>query len=71
MSAAHTDKIILIFCEYKKNLVKRQQRHHLRHLESLSAKFRYSNQTNIVILPDPIFFKNKYPTPTLIQKNLK
>jgi len=55
MSAAHTDKIILIFCEYKKQQ-RKQQHHHLRHLESPSGKFRYGNQTNILILSWSNFF---------------
>jgi len=64
MSAAHTDNIktvakntATIICE-------------LWHLESLSEKFRYRNQTNILILIH-FFFKNEYPNPILIGKNRK
>ena len=35
------------------------------------SKLRYRNQTNILSYPVPIFYKNKYPNPILIQKNCK
>ena len=57
MGAAHTDKIILIFCEYKNHSKENNSTILLWHLESLSGKFRYRNQTNVLILSWSDFFQ--------------
>jgi len=71
MSAAHTDKIIFIFYEYKN--------HSKENNTNIICDILNHSQENFVIeikhiswsCPDPIFFKNKYPNPILIQKNRK
>jgi len=51
MSATHTDKIILIFCEYKNHSKENNSTIICDILtESLSGKFRNKNQTNILVL---------------------
>jgi len=50
MSAAHADNI-------KKTQQRKHCHHHLWHLESHSGKFRYRNQTNILILSWSNFFQ--------------
>jgi len=70
MSAAHTDKIILIVCENKNHNCKENN-------STIICDILNHSQENFVIetkqisrsCPDPIFFKNKYPNPILIQKN--
>ena len=64
MSAAHTDKIILILCEYQN------------HSKEDTTTIICHSQGNFVIeikqipwsCPDTKFFKNKYPNPILIRK---
>jgi len=71
MSAAHTDKIILIFREYKS--------HSKENSSTIICDILNQSQENFVTeikqiswsCPDPIFSKNKYPNPILIQKNRK
>jgi len=71
MSAAHTDKIILIFCEYKN--------HSKEDSSTTICDILKHSQENFVIeikqiswsCPDPIVFKNKYQNPILTQKNRK
>ena len=71
MSAAHTYKITLIFCEHKN--------HSKENNKTIICDILNHSQENFVIkikqiswsCPDPIFFKNKYPNPILIQKNRK
>ena len=58
MNATHTalTKSFSFFVNIK-IIAKKQQHHHLWHLESLSGKFRYRNQTNILILSWSNFFQ--------------
>ena len=71
MRAAHTGNIILIFCEYKN--------HSKENNSTIICDILHHCQENFVIeikqiswsCPDPIFFKNIYPNPNLIQKNCK
>jgi len=74
MSAPRTDKIILIFCEYKNH-----SKENTSTIMSMWHLILNHSQENFVMeikhiswsCPDPIFFKNKYPNPILIQKNCK
>ena len=68
MNAARTDKIILIFCEYKNHSKENNS-------TSVSDILNHSQENFFIEIkriswsgPDPIFFKNKYPKPILIQK---
>jgi len=71
MSAAHTEKIILSFCEY--------QNHSKENNSTIICDILNHSQENFVIeikqisspCPDPIYFKNKYLNPILMQKNRK
>ena len=56
MSPAHTDKIILIFCEYK-NLSKENNSTIICEILNHSERFRYTNQTNRNNIP--IDLRNK------------
>jgi len=68
MSAAHTDQIILIFCEYKNHNSKENN-------STIICDILNHSQENFVIeikqisCPDSIFFKNKHLIPILFQKN--
>jgi len=69
MSAAHTDKITLIFCEYKNHSKENNN-------TVVSDILNHSQENSVIEIKqiswsDPIFFKNKYPNPILIQKNRK
>jgi len=65
------DKIILIFCEYKNHTKENNSTiicHILKHSqESFVIEIKQISSS----CPDPIFFKNKYPDPILIQNNRK
>jgi len=67
MSAAHTDKIILIFCEYKNHSKENNS------TIMINCDILNHSQENFVIeikqiswsCPDPFFSKNKHPNPIL------
>ena len=71
MSAAHTDKIILIFCEYKTNSKENTPTIICGILNLSQGNFAIEIKPMSWSCPDPIYFKNKYPNPILIQKNRK
>jgi len=71
MSAAHTDKIILIFCEYKNHSQENNSTNICDILNHSQENFVIEIKQISCSCPDPIFFKNNYANPILIQKNRK
>jgi len=69
MSAAHTDKIILIFCEYKNHSKENTAAINCDILNYCQGNFVREIKQISWSCPDPIFFKNKYPNPILIRKS--